>query len=128
MSYSEDLRKKALEAVARGAVKAQLCKTLNISRNTLDSWIKRYVETGSYTPPSYHHQRRKPKIDNLDKFREFVLENNDKTQQQLADLWGHNITQQDVSRALQKLNITPKKRPTPMQKKMKTNAINLRLS
>lgn len=55
-------RIKAIKAVAQGAVKAQLCKTLNINRNTLDLWIKQYLETDSFAPRSYHHQRRKPKL------------------------------------------------------------------
>ncbi|MDS3859876.1 IS630 transposase-related protein [Thermosynechococcaceae cyanobacterium BACA0444] len=106
MAYSADLRKKAIEAVAQGAVKAQLCKTLNINRNTLDLWINQYLETGSFAPRSYHHQRRKPKIKDLDKFKDFVLKNSDKTQAQLAKLWGDNLNQQDVSRALKRLNIS----------------------
>ena len=39
-SYSIDLREKAVSAVERGE-KSQVYRTLNISRNTLDLWIKK---------------------------------------------------------------------------------------
>jgi len=45
----------------------------------------------------------------LDKFGQFVLKQVDKTQQQIAELWGDSITQQNVSYTLKALGITRKK-------------------
>ena len=39
--YSYDLRSKAIEAVKRGQRKTDVCRFLQISRNTLDLWLKR---------------------------------------------------------------------------------------
>lgn len=46
--YSYDLRTKAIEAVKRGEGKTAVCRLLKISRNTLDLWLKREAETGTY--------------------------------------------------------------------------------
>ncbi|MBD2544884.1 helix-turn-helix domain-containing protein [Planktothricoides sp. FACHB-1370] len=42
----EHLRKKAVDAYDHGERKIHICRTLNISRNTLDLWLKRRKETG----------------------------------------------------------------------------------
>ncbi len=45
--YSDDLRTKAIAAVKGGERKTNVSRMLNISRNTLDLWLKREVQTGS---------------------------------------------------------------------------------
>ena len=40
---SDDLRQKAVSAVERGEKKSHVCRTLNISRNTLDLLQKSFV-------------------------------------------------------------------------------------
>jgi transposase len=107
--YSYDLRKKAIEAVKRGQRKTAVCQLLKISRNTLDLWLKRERETGDFQAITKAGKGRKPKIQDLEKFREFVRENQDKTQKQMAELWGEELTQQNLSYACQKLGITRKK-------------------
>ncbi len=54
-------------------------------------------------------QGRYSKIENGEKFKLFVQENKEKTQTRLAQLWGNNITQQNISYTCQKLGITRKK-------------------
>jgi hypothetical protein len=51
----------------------------------------------------------RPKIQDLKKFEEFVRENRDKTQKLMAQLWGDEATQQNISYACKKLGITQKK-------------------
>jgi transposase len=46
--YSEDLRQKVIAAVARGERKTDVSRMFNISRNTLDLWLARQAETGSF--------------------------------------------------------------------------------
>jgi len=53
-----------------------------ISRNTLDLWLKREQETGDFKVVNSDRQGRKPKIKELQRFQEFVLQHNEKT--------GHN--------------------------------------
>jgi transposase len=41
--YSYDLRKKAIEAIEQdGMKKSEVSQLFNISRNTIDLWLKRY--------------------------------------------------------------------------------------
>ena len=56
-----------------------------------------------------YQKGKKPKINNLQSFEKFVLQHNKKTQQRIAQLWGNNLTQQNVSDAMKKLGITRKK-------------------
>jgi transposase len=44
--YSYDLRQKAIAAVKHGERKSDVSRMLNISRNTLDLWLKREEQTG----------------------------------------------------------------------------------
>ena len=103
------LRKKAIEAVKRGQRKTEVCRLLKISRNTLDLWLKKEKLTGDYQATTKGRKGRKLKIQDSSKFREFVGEHRDKTQKQIAQLWGEELTQQNISYACQKLGITRKK-------------------
>ncbi len=106
--YSYDLRRKAIEAVKRGPKKINVCRLFKISRNTLDLWLKREKETGDYEA-SANKQGRHSKIKDEKKFKLFVKENKGKTQTIMAELWGENIPQQNISYTCQKLGITRKK-------------------
>jgi transposase len=107
--YSYDLRKKAIEAVKRGQRKTDVCRLLKISRNTLDLWLKRSEVTGDIRPSIPQKKGAIPKIKDEERFREFLKENPDKTQGQMAKIWGDNVTQQNISYACRKLGITRKK-------------------
>lgn len=122
---SYDLRRKAIAAVSRGEKKIEVARFLNISRNTLDLWLKKEKETGDCKPNKPRSKGRKPKIDDLQEFQEFVKKNSDKTQKQMAELWGNGITQQNISDACKKLGITRKKKPMVIKREMKENDKNL---
>lgn len=107
--YSYDLRAKAIKAVKSGEKKVNVCRMLTISRNTLNIWLRREQETGDFKAITGYQKGKKPKIKNLQNFEEFVLKHSDKTQQRIAQLWGNNLTQQNVSDAMKKLSITRKK-------------------
>jgi transposase len=110
--YREDLRHKAIAAVKRGERKTGICRTLHISRNTLDLWLKREAETGSCRAMTHYQQGSRHKIKDWERFRAFVKQHGGKTQAQLAALWGDDVTQQNISDALQKIGVSRKKRPT----------------
>ena len=107
--YSYDLRLKAVNAYYRGERKTAICRLMKISRNTLDIWLKREEETGDFKAKVNRTSRNNRKIQDLDKFEQFVKQHQDKTQKVIAELWGENITQQNVSDAMKKLGITRKK-------------------
>src|SRR5919202_2857098 len=110
--YSYDLRTKAMEAVKRGKRKIEVCRMLNISRNTLDLWLKREQETGDCRAIVNFQQGSGQKITDWKRFREFVEQHGDLTQGQMAQLWGENVTQQNISKALGQMGISRKKKHT----------------
>ncbi len=111
--YSYDLRKKAVDACSRGEKKRTICRLMKISRNTLDLWLKREQETGDFKAVAERPTREERKIQDLERFKQFVKQHKDKTQQQMADLWGENLTQQNISDGIKKLGITRKKAVRP---------------
>ena len=120
--YSEDLRQKALAAVARGERKTSVCRMLNISRNTLDLWLKRADQTGTCQAITHYQKGSRHKITDWERFRAFVREQGGKTQGQMAALWGEGVTQQNISDALGKLGISRKKRYPGIENPMTSSA------
>jgi len=73
---------------------------------------QRKAETGDYCakpnkPPGNGH-----KITDWDKFREFAQKHGEQTQVEMAARWDTSISARTISRALQKIGFTRKKRLT----------------
>ena len=120
--YSNDLRQKAIAAVKRRERKIDVCRLLNISRNTLDLWFKREAEEGHCRAIKHCPRSSRQKIKDWERFRTFIQQQGSKTQAQLAKLWGDKVTQQNISDALQKLGVSRKKRLTAIESAMSKNA------
>lgn len=109
--YSYDLRTKAIEAAKRGERKTTVCNLFNISRNTLDLWLKREEQTGDCRAITGFQKGNRHKITDWNRFRAFAKQHGGKTQAEMAKLWGEGVTQQNISNALGKLGLSRKKRP-----------------
>lgn len=116
--YSYDLRTKAITAVKRGERKSDVSRMLNISRNTLDLWLKREEHTGECQAITGYQQGNRHKISDWQRFREFAHKHGGKTQAQIASLWGDNVTQQNISDALGKIGLSRKKRRMAIENEM----------
>lgn len=116
--YSEDLRQKIIAAVDRGERKSSVSRLFNISRNTLDLWLARRAETGSYGAKERVAEPKK-KITDEEKFRKFVKEHGGKTQIEMAKLWGEGVTQQNISDAMKRIKVTRKKKVMGIEKEIK---------
>lgn len=116
--YSDDLRRKAINAVNRGERKIAVCRMFNISRSTLHSWLERQEQTGDCRAMTGYQKGNRHKITDWDRFGAFVQQHGDKTQTQMAKLWGDNVTQQNISDALQKIGVSRKKRLTATENGM----------
>jgi transposase len=120
--YSYDLRQKVIQAIKLdGLKKTEASLLFNISRNTIDLWLKRLSVTGDFQslpnqPPGNGH-----KITDWEKFREFAQVHGDKTQVEMASLWEEPISDRTISRALKKIGFTRKKRPMATRNGMKPN-------
>ena len=110
--YSYDLRQKGIQAIELDSMKkSEAAQVFGISRNTIDLWLKRRIETGDYQakprkPPGNGH-----KITDWEKFHSFVAQYGNKTQAEMAVLWSEPISARTISRALHKIGFTRKKRP-----------------
>ena len=105
-SYSYDLRQKVIKSIELdGLKKIEASQLFNISRNTINLWFQRRTATGDIAakPTSVAGQRQK--IIDWEKFREFVKTNSDKTQAEMAQLWG-NISERSIGRALKQIGFT----------------------
>lgn len=119
--YSNDFRSKAIAAVARGERKSKVAEMFNISRNTLDLWLKRVALTGNCRPIQAKRCNHRQKIKDWERFREFVSLHGDQTQARMAQVWGEGVTQQNISDALKKIGWSRKKRPMGIASVMKPN-------
>lgn len=120
--YSYDLRQKVIEALKRGERKTTVSRMFNISRNTLDLWLKRERQTGDYQAITDYQQGCRHKITDWERFRAFIQQHGGKTQAELAQLWGEGVTQQNISDALHKLGLSRKKKLTAIENETKTSA------
>jgi transposase len=109
--YSNDFRQKVIAAIEMdGRKKVEVSEIFNISRNTIDLWLKRKEQTGTVLPKSTKPLNSRDKISDWEKFKIFAQENSSKTQSQMADLWEGEISSRTISRALAKIGFTRKKK------------------
>lgn len=122
-AYSYDLRQKVMQAIELdGLKKSEASELFNISRNTINLWFQRKAETGDVQVKPRPAASQKQKITDWDKFRIFVKEHEDKTQAEMAQLWEGNVSSRTISRTLQKLGLTRKKRRMGIANGTKGNA------
>ncbi len=115
--YSNDFRQKVMQAIELdGLKKSEASQLFNISRNTLNLWCKRKAETGDVKPKLRQVSQQKLKINDWQKFQDFVKTHGDKTQSEMAQLWPEEISQPTISRALRKIKQTRKKKHTGISK------------
>jgi transposase len=124
LAYSQDLRVRALDLIENGVSISQVSRLLKISRPTLYRWKQQLEEIGSTAPLKSVPPPQPSLIRDWDKFQEFVDINGDRTQKELAKLWG-NVSHHTISRALKKLGITRKKKLMVIKRDLKKRDVNL---
>ena len=86
--YSYDFRQKVIQAIELDGFKKQEASELfNISRNTINLWLKRKAETGDVQALPNHPPGNNHKITDWEQFRAFAKTHGDKTQVEMAQLW-----------------------------------------
>ena len=121
-AYSYDLRQKVINAIQLdGMKKSEVAQVFGLSRNTINLWLKRQQDTGDYQAKTTRPHRTNSKITDWDNFAEFAKQHGGKTQQQMAQLWQDPISARTISRALEKLGLSRKKRRMVIENGMSTN-------
>jgi transposase len=121
--YSDDFRQKVMQAIELDGLKKSeargYCSTLVALAFNL--WCQRKAQTGDVKPKARQVTQQKLKINDLEKFGELLKRHGDKTQSELAQLWGSEVSQPTISRALAKIKHSRKKKHTAMSKETKPN-------
>jgi transposase len=120
--YSYDFRQKVIQAIELdGLKKCEASELFNISRNTINLWLQRKAETGDVQALPNRPRGNNHKIKDWEQFRAFAKTHGDKTQVEMAQLWQGEISERTISRALQKIGFTRKKRPMATSNGMSRN-------
>jgi transposase len=122
-AYSDDLRQKVMIAIDRGEKKSHVSRMFNISRDTIDRWLKRRDTTGSVEAAMGYQRGHSHRIQDWEEFRAFAKKYGDKTQVEMAQLWSGQMSERTMSRALARIGWTRKKRPMVTSNGMKTNVL-----
>ena len=117
-AYNQNTRIRALDLIGNGVPISKVSRALKISRPTLYRWKKQLEQTGSTVPQKGCPPAQPSEIKDWDKFKEFVDANSDKTQKELAKLWG-NVSHHTISRGFKKIGYTRKKKLMVIKKDVK---------
>lgn len=121
-AYSYDFRQRVVQAIELdGFKKSEVSQLFNISRNTIDLWLKRKADTGDVQAKQRQGASPRQKITDWEKFRACAKAHSDQTQVEMAVLWEGDISDRTISRALATLGWTRKKRLTGIANGMKAN-------
>ena len=117
--YSFSLRRKVIEAIELDGMKrSEASKTFRISRNTINLWFQRRAETGDFLALPRESPGHSHKSTDWQGFQAFVEQNPDQTLREMANLWPGAISQRTISRGLQKIGFTRKKKPRAIRNAM----------
>lgn len=111
-AYSEDLRKKILEAVDRGMPKSQAARTFGVSRSSVKRYAAARREGRPLTPKK--HPGSKPKLDeSARKLLEADVEGRPALTLKdgcrfLEEMVGVSVSESTLSRLLRKMGFSPK--------------------
>lgn len=105
--YSLDLRHKVISAIDNGMGKTEASRVFQMSRNTIDLWLKRRARENTLAPKVRQLDRSRAKIQDLDEFRDFVDAHPDWSQEQMGRELG--VSASCVGRALKKIGYSRKK-------------------
>jgi transposase len=117
-ALSTDLRSRVVQySKDTGVGRILLSRIFGIGSATAYRWVKQEEATGSVEPKVPARLGREPKIkdDELDELRAIVAEKNDRTLQQLCDLWDERkhvkVDDATMCRALKRARLPLKKKP-----------------
>ena len=112
--YSEDLRRRVLSAVDGGMSKMNAYKTFQVSRSTIDDWVKLRATTGALHAKTRRGCIGKRAVPDLGVFEAFAERHRHATLGQMKQAWqaekGQVLSEQTFSTMLSRLGWTRKQR------------------
>lgn len=111
-SYSMDLRERVVESYEQGhCTQMEVAEKFDVSTSSVQKWLRKWREEGTVAPAP--HRGGRPATfsgRNLEKLAEFVKDDPDATLEELLHKSGIKASIMSVFRALERLDITRKKR------------------
>lgn len=114
MTYSYDLRKKALDYIEKGGSKVEASQIFGVTVQTLINWVKR--KYAGKLMPSASREKKSQKLE-AEKLKTYIEKHPDRYLREIAEEFGVTITA--VFYACKRLKITLKKRRPSIEKGMK---------
>ena len=109
-AYPYELRIRVLNAYEKGMRVTKIKESFDISRNTLYKWQKVKEETGDIKAKVGYQNGHSHKVKDMEKFKNFIEANNDKTTKELSDEWECEISRSTILRYISKINYSYKKK------------------
>ncbi|MBF7685005.1 transposase [Acinetobacter sp. B10A] len=107
--YSLETKRKAIDKYKKTDYKVAVCKEFNISRVTLDAWIKLEEQTGSLQSQSHKKRGAPSHIKDFDAFKTFI---NKQKFQNISDLvplfekkFGYKVSYAVLVKAIHQLGL-----------------------
>jgi transposase len=108
-AYSYDLRLRVINFVINGNTVKEAARIYKISRKTIIEWKKLKKQTGDVKARTGYHNGHRRVITDIDKFKEFIEINSDKSSVELAKAWHQQVSASAIIRLLNKLGYSYKK-------------------
>ena len=118
MSYSKDLRERAVKYRLNGHTLEETSEIFNVGKSAVSRWVKQYKEKGDLSNKPLNREYKKI---NPEKLKDYVKKHPDAYQREIAEEFNCSIMA--VSKALKRLGITRKKRQNAIMSKKKNYSI-----
>ena len=120
MSYSKDLRERAVSYRLEGHTLEETAKVFGVGKTAVNNWVKKYKVTGDLSDKELH---RKPKKLPPEELLAYVEEHPDAYQGEIGKVFG--CSDVAVSKAFKRLGITCKKNaPLSGTKRRRCNSLS----
>ena len=117
-SYSDDLRFRVMKEVSAKVAITTISKKFTINRNTIYEWKHLQKETGDIKAKIRGRKKGKwGRIKDLNKFKEFVDNNQDKNATELSICWPEQISKSTILNYLKLIGYSYKKNFLSSQKR-----------
>ena len=120
--YSLDMKRRVVEYRLEKHTTKETAKIFKVGTNTVNKWVKELKVTGELKAEYDTSNRTFKKID-PEKFKEYIKKNNDALQREMAAHF--SCCRRSITKLMEKLGITRKKRPNFTKNVVKKSAQNL---
>ena len=115
--YSNDFRRKIMEAVQKGGSCRQVAEQFGVSPSCVIKLMQRYRATGDVSPAQFGGFKKSPLPGHEEEIREWIAADSDLTIEAIGvrlAARGTRTSRAAICRYLQKLGLTRKKRPSAL--------------